>query len=145
MENLLDVARYFLRKNPMYTDKQIQKLTYYAYCWYIVKNNKDANNIQDRLVMQHPEAWIHGPVFYELYEEMTHNRLGFYNRIENLKEETKKFLDKIIKVYGKLTGNQLEDMTHSELPWKEARGDLRPDERSREPLKDNIIFNYYNF
>ena len=144
MEKLLDVARYILRKNPMCTDKQIQKLTYYAYSWYIVKNNSDAKNIQNRLVEQHPEAWIHGPVFYDLYEEMTYNRSEFYSRIENIKEETKTFLDKIIKIYGRYTGNQLEDMTHNELPWIEARNGRRPDERSREPLKDNIIFIYYN-
>lgn len=145
MENLLDVARYIARKNPMYTDKQIQKITYYAYCWYIVKNNKDINNINERLVAQHPEAWIHGPVFYDLYEEMTYNRQMFYDYVENLEESTKKFLDKIIRVYGKYTGNQLEDMTHNELPWKEARNGLRPDERSREPLNDKTIYMYYNF
>lgn len=144
MEKLLDIARYILRQNPGSTDKQIQKLTYYAYCWYIVKNNSDANDIQNRLVEQHPEAWIHGPVFYDLYEEMTYNRNAFYSFVENIKDETKIFLDKIIKVYGRYTGNQLEDMTHNELPWIEARHGKKAHERSREPLKDNIIFMYYN-
>ena len=63
MENIFDVAIYIYRKLPFCTDKQIQKITYYAYCWFIVKNNKDGNNITNRLFDQQPQAWIHGPVF----------------------------------------------------------------------------------
>ncbi len=143
MENLFDVARYILRKNPLFSDKQVQKITYYAYCWYIVKNNENPNNITNRLVMQHPEAWIHGPVFYELYEEMTYNRNNFWTRQENLCDTTKDFLDIIINIYGRYTGNQLEDLTHNEWPWNEARDGLPRDARSREPLKDSVIYSYY--
>lgn len=144
MENLFDVAIYIFRKLPFCTDKQVQKITYYAYCWYLVKNNQDDNNITNRLFEQHPEAWIHGPVFHDLYDEMTYYRRRFLERQENLKQETKEFLDKIISIYGKYTGNQLEDLTHNELPWKEARYDLPPNVRSREPLKDSVIYSYYH-
>lgn len=144
MEKLFDVARYILRKKPLFTDKQVQKITYYAYSWYLVKNNKD-NNIINRLVEQHPEAWIHGPVFYDLYEEMTYNRNGFLARQENLHDNTKDFLDIIINIYGKYTGNQLEDLTHNELPWNEARHGLPNDVRSREELKDEVIYSYYKY
>lgn len=143
METIYDVARYILRKNPTYTDKQIQKLTYYAYCWYIVMYNNDANNINNRLINEHPEAWIHGPVFYELYETMTYNRSEFLDYQENLRDDTKKFLDVIINLYGKYSGNQLEDMTHNELPWIEARTGKMPNERSRNQIKDGIIYFYY--
>ena len=144
MEDLFDIARYILKKNPNYTDKQIQKLTYYAYCWYIVKNNTDSKNITNRLVKQHPEAWRHGPVFYDLFEEMTYNKEEFKKKKENLNDTTKKLLDKIVIIYGKYTGNQLEDMTHHEEPWKEARGYLKEHERSRNPLSDKVIFEYYS-
>lgn len=144
MENLLDVGIYIQRKLHFCTDKQVQKITYYAYCWYIVKNNKDAQNITNRLFEQHPEAWIHGPVFHDLYDEMTYYRKRFLERQEKLSEETKGFLDKIIGIYGKYTGNQLEDLTHNETPWREARCGLPPACRSREQLKDSVIFEYYH-
>lgn len=144
MENLFDVAIYIFRKLPFCTDKQVQKITYYAYCWYIVKNNQDGNNITNRLFEQHPEAWIHGPVFHDLYDEMTYYRRRFLERQENLKSETKEFLDKIVSIYGKYTGNQLEDLTHNEEPWLEARHGLPSNVRSREPLKDKVIFFYYH-
>ena len=109
-----------------------------------MKNNKDANNITDRLFYQHPEAWIHGPVFFDLYEEMTYYRSRFIERKEELGQESKDFLDKIISIYGRYTGNQLEDLTHNEKPWKEARGSISNYERSRTPLNDKIIFEYYS-
>lgn len=145
MEELLDVAKYISEKisDSYWPDKKIQKLTYYAYCWYIAKNNVDENNITKRLFSAHPEAWIHGPVFYELYDEMTYNRRKFFERQVNLSKETKEFLDRIIYFYGGFTGNQLEDMTHCEKPWIEARKNLAAHERSREELKDDVIYSYY--
>lgn len=143
MENLLDVAKYILDNTSCWSDKKIQKMTYYAYSWYIAINN-DKDYISKRLFMEHPEAWIHGPVFYELYYEMTYYRDRFFKREAELRPETKKFLDKIISIYDRFTGNQLEDMTHSELPWNEARNGRAPDERSREPLKDEVIYSYFN-
>ena len=75
---------------------------------------------------------------------MTYYRRRFLERQENLKQETKDFLDKIVSIYGKYTGNQLEDLTHNETPWIEARHGLPPNVRSREPLKDDIIYSYYH-
>ena len=144
MENLLDVAKYIYDKVPACSDKKVQKLTYYAYCWYLVINNLDENNINTRLFEEHPEAWIHGPVFYNLYDEMTYRREDFYRRTINLREETVNFLDNIISLYGEFTGNQLEVMTHSERPWLNAREGILPRERSRMLLDDRVIYNFYN-
>lgn len=143
MEDLLDVAKYMYDKVPGSSDKKIQKLTYYAYCWYIVKHNTDADHITDRLVSEHPEAWIHGPVFDRLFDEMTYNREGFKGRVVSLCKSTEEFLNGIIYIYGKFTANRLEDLTHSELPWQNARGDLDPNEKSRNLIRDDIIFSYY--
>lgn len=143
MENLLDVAKYILDNTSSWSDKKIQKITYYAYSWYIALYNYDKNNIENRLVNEHPEAWIHGPVFYDLYEEMTYRREEFFRRQVNLSGDTKIFLNKIISIYDKFTGNQLEDMTHNELPWNDARNGLLPYERSREKLKDDVIYSYF--
>ncbi len=144
MENIYEIARYFLSKNPFLTVKQVQKLVYYAYSWYIVNNNTDRNSIINRLCAEHPEAWVHGPVFYDLYEEMTYRRQYFeQDRKIDLNINTKSFLDIIYNVYGKYTGNQLEDMTHNEAPWIIARSGLAPNERSRRQLDDAQIYEYF--
>lgn len=144
MENLLDVAKYISDKTSLSTDKKVQKITYYAYCWYIALNNKSKDEINNRLFEQRPEAWIHGPVFYDLYDEMTYYRTRFFNRVAKIELETELFLDKIINIYNKYTGNQLEDMTHNELPWIEARKGIPPYVRSRDIIKDEDIFVYFN-
>ena len=75
---------------------------------------------------------------------MTYFRRRFFDREENLTQSTKDFLDKIINIYGKYTGNQLEDLTHSEMPWKEARIGYNSNERSQRVIKDKVIFDYYS-
>lgn len=144
MEDLLDIAKYIYDNSGFPSDKKVQKLVYYAYSWYIVVNNQKEQNIENRLVKQRPEAWIHGPVFHELFEYMTYKRESFMQREINLTENTKRFLNTIIELYGRYTGNQLEDMTHNELPWQEARGNLPANERSRNLIRDDTIFSYYN-
>ena len=36
--NATTIGKYFLSKNRELTDIQIQKLTYYAYAWYMIKH-----------------------------------------------------------------------------------------------------------
>ena len=145
--NIIDIAKYFLNKNNNLTDKQVQKLVYYAYCWYIVSKNNDANKIDNKLFQESPEAWIHGPVFNTLYREMTYNRNSFLmneNYKVNIDNELKELLDLIYKVYGKYSGNALEALTHSETPWITARNGLNENEKSNRKIDDKIIYQYYN-
>lgn len=132
-----NVAKYFYNQNNDLTEKQIQKLTYYAYAWYLTKYN-------ERLFEESPQAWIHGPVFMSLYKaiqnkEMTKTDIKCIE--EN--ERVKKLLEVIYKVYGKFSGYKLELMTHSEDPWKNARKGYLPDEKSRVEIKDEDILAYY--
>lgn len=146
MENSINVARYFLSKDETLTDKQVQKLVYYAYCWYIVKNNTSKDEIKDKIFDEVPEAWIHGPVFPNLYQEMTHNRKKFLENkdYENMSEDLKEFLDTIFEAYGKYSGNELENLTHSEEPWKRARNGIASNEPSNNKLDDKVIYEYYS-
>lgn len=114
MLNAIIVGKYFLLKNKELTDMQIQKLVYYAYAWYMIKNSGD------KIFEEKPEAWVHGPVFKSLYDSMKSGEFYSEKSNEKLKPEMKKFLDLIYKIYGKYSGNELENMTHSELPWKNA-------------------------
>lgn len=109
------VGKYFYSLNHELTDMQIQKLVYYAYAWYMIKNHKA------KLFDENPEAWEHGPVFRSLYEDMKSGKLKKEEKSDDINSETKNFLYLIYNVYGKYSGNELESMTHSELPWQKAR------------------------
>ena len=142
--NSYNIADFFLTKSEL-TPKKIQKLVYYAYSWFIAFNNQSADQIINVLFDEVPEAWIHGPVFRSLYDSMRYKE--FYN-IEDYKincdQDTKDFLDIIYKLYGKYSGNQLENMTHIEDPWKNARLGKKPNERSTQEISDEDIEKYYS-
>ncbi|CCP88038.1 Panacea domain-containing protein [Candidatus Phytoplasma solani] len=60
---IFDVANYIIKKNKSaITNMKLQKLTYYTYAKYLVENNQPIFN-------EPIEAWLHGPVFPNLYNE----------------------------------------------------------------------------
>lgn len=126
----IDVAKYLLSKAPM-THKKLQKLCYYCQGWHIALFNEEL--FTDRI-----EAWIHGPVITSLYpmyadygwEEIPQNSLQNWKLSKNQLET----IDAVWEAYGKYSGDELEVLSHSESPWKIARGSLKPYEPS-----NNII------
>lgn len=146
MYDIIDISRYFVGKDNELTEIQIQKLVYYAYCWYIIVNNSNKNNISKKLFKERPEAWIHGPVFRTLYNKMKCDKNLFllddkYNN--SLNDDIKSFLDKIFDVYGKYSGNQLEEIAKSETPWIIARNGLSNKVKSKNKINDIVIYQYY--
>jgi uncharacterized phage-associated protein len=125
----LPVAYYFLQRaaseNEPITNLKLQKLVYYAAVWYFTLN--DTRFFNDRI-----EAWIHGPAIPRVYGHF--KEFGFnpivVEGIETLKlpfdDGEKEFLENIWGIYGKYDAAYLEALTHSELPWQEARKDLDP-------------------
>ena len=139
MLNATIIGQYFLSKNLELTDIQIQKLVYYAYSWYMVKN-KDKKIFDEK-----PQAWIHGPVFRSLFDSMKdYRKFSSSTEYESIDKELKEFLDIIYNVYSKYSGNELEKMTHSELPWIKARRGLQLYEFSQNEISDEDIIEYYS-
>lgn len=138
MLNATIIGQYFLYKNSNLTDIQIQKLVYYAYSWYMVKNKGQ------KLFEENPQAWIHGPVFRTLFDSMkNYKNFSKTNEIGEIEKDITDFLDVIYSVYGKYSGNELEKLTHSELPWIKARCGLKPYEFSSNPILDEDIMKCY--
>lgn len=140
MENILNVANYFLKKERM-THKKLQKICYYAQAWYLA--NHDIPLVPNRF-----EAWIHGPVSPDLYSQykgwgwlpiVIDNNIN----ITFLNDSTPRFLDLVYDVYGKYSGDELESMTHQELPWQEARNDCPSNAYCRNPISQNTMKKYY--
>ncbi|WP_321378428.1 Panacea domain-containing protein [Trichococcus shcherbakoviae] len=139
------IADFFLFKGSV-SPKKLQKLVYYAYSWAMVlltETEEELVKIFDEPI----EAWVHGPVVANLYEEF---KTYGYRDIEKAEEcqvdfdeELLDVLEQVWNIYGGFTGNQLEQLTHNETPWIEARKGLGPLDSSRNKINDNIIFTYY--
>ena len=120
------VANWFLNKASM-SHKKLQKLCYYTEAWHQALYNSTL------IKNCHFEAWVHGPVCPELYE--TYKSYGWIDipRLINKPEidhETEEFLEIVYATYGEFSGHQLENITHDEAPWKEAREGLEEYEPS---------------
>lgn len=138
MVNAKLVGQYFLSKNADLTDIQVQKLVYYAYSWYMVKNSGK------KLFDEKPEAWVHGPVFRSLFYAMKdYKNFINFTEIDTIGKGVSDFLEIIFDVYGKYSGNELEKLTHSETPWIKARVGLAPYELSTRNIDDEEILAYY--
>lgn len=142
----LCIAKYFLYKSNgsrySISNKKLQKLLYYAQAWHTVF--KDKPLFKDTI-----EAWIHGPAIRSVYNE--YKKFGFFNinndinlsDIECIKEDTKTLLDDVWKIYGKYDANYLEQLTHSETPWQDARGALDAEMNSTNEINIDSIKSYY--
>lgn len=145
---IFDIANFFRKKGAM-SHKKLQKLVYYAYAWYIALNNESKDKIKTRICKKcRFEAWVHGPVCPLLYGEYSNN-YGLVEKYngklnENISGEIKSFLETIWKVFGKYTGDELESITHSEMPWQNARDALAPYEPSTKQILEADMFIYYN-
>lgn len=138
---VLDVAKAFLNIQPM-THKKLQKLSYYAYSWYYTLYG-------EKLFRTKFQAWVHGPVSPELYQE--YKQYG-WREIEQLNEypislqenpELIGFIHQVFDSYGHLDADELEYLTHIEDPWKVARGDIGDLEPCTNEIDDEVILKFY--
>ncbi|MFA6282303.1 MAG: type II toxin-antitoxin system antitoxin SocA domain-containing protein [Candidatus Omnitrophota bacterium] len=130
------ISEYYLSKEAM-DHKKLQKLCYYAQCWYY-------GLFQKKLMSTDFEAWIHGPVSPTMYHHYKqHSWLPIKNSLNpEIDIDIKEFLDEIFNIYGKFSGEELEILTHSEIPWIRARGTLSPTEPCNNPISYDDMLEY---
>jgi uncharacterized phage-associated protein len=58
-------------------------------------------------------------------------------------QKLRKLLFDILNSYGDLSAKHLEELTHSETPWREARGNLPIEVRSNNIISKTIMQEYY--
>ncbi len=135
---IFEVANAFLSIASM-TPKKLQKLCYYAQGWC-------AGLTGERLFNNELQAWIHGPVSPELYDKYR----GYgYNKIPKIDTEIankklKGIVEQIYRIYGKLDGDELEQLTHQEKPWTNARKGIEAWEPSNEVIKFTDMQEYFS-
>lgn len=155
-----EVAKYLIAKSDnvgdLITNKKLQKLLYYVKAWGIVY-------FQDGIIDDDFEAWVHGPVcraVYNEYKDYKYNPLSIdYNGISS-SEYIKKFrelhginqkendkidlIDAVFNKYSIHTSLELELLSHSELPWINARSGLSPAETGNNVISEIDILEFYS-
>lgn len=121
----IEIAPYFIQKGV--SPLKLQKLLYYAQVWFFVRTGNKL--FEDKI-----QAWIYGPVVYEIWDRfrfMRRSRIIPKNRLQPIDLGViETHLDDVWKAYGHLKGADLVDLTHEELPWKNSRKGLLNDEPS---------------
>lgn len=140
MVRCIDVAHWFLSQESM-THKKLQKLCYYAQAWNCALYNGTP------LFGEDIQAWVHGPVIpalYPYYADYKWNPIPKYeDSLPAFNSDQLEILETVYNTYSEFTGDQLEQLTHSEDPWVEARGDCKPWEISREVISLKSMERYY--
>lgn len=149
MADVYDVANFFLEKSSMST-KKLQKIVYYAYGWTLALLNEDINNLQNKLFINKIEAWVHGPVIPDLYQQ--YKDYGWadipkkdesVSVVSMFNSDELDILNQVWDVYGKYTANELEWISHKEYPWINARKGIPVYSPSSNSIKDEDIFRFF--
>lgn len=144
-DKMLLTISYIFEQMKEVTPLALQKILYFIQGIYMVIFGKP-------LYKEDCMAWIHGPVYeevYDLFRDFKYNPIEdnrfaiFKDRFEELSEQEKKVIDLVINTFGKYSGKVLEDITHEELPWKNARAGYESSEPSREIISKDEIKNYF--
>ena len=139
MASVHDVAAYILANHGPMTAMKLQKLVYYAQAWSLVW---DEEPLFDEVI----EAWANGPVVRELYERHRGQfRVTRWNgNPDALSRAQKESVNAILKFYGKMSSQELSDLTHREKPWADARQGLDPGERANREITLSAMAEYYS-
>ena len=142
---LLAVIAYIFSALHEVTPLTLQKLLYYIQGNYVA--------IYDKPLFDAPcEAWVHGPVYrnvYNLFRDFKYNPIDD-DRFVPLKEsalpltlEAKEVVDRVLDTFGMYSGKVLENITHKEAPWLDARKGFLPDETSHAEISLDAMKSYF--
>ena len=135
-----DVAAHILQREGPMSAMKLQKLLYYSQSWHLVWADRP-------LFREEIQAWANGPVVYEIFDQ---HRGRFSvggswpaGDVSRLGEIEKATIDTVCDHYSKLTGQALSALTHSEDPWRNARGGLPATARSTAVISLESMAGFY--
>jgi len=146
--DVFDVADFFLRRvdtdaGSVMTHLKLQKLVYYAQAWHLVWQGEP-------LVDEEFEAWVHGPVSRRLWERYREHGFDALPIPTNSKDWATVFsaeqlstLHEIWDAYGRYDAKYLEELTHQEQPWMEAREQVAVGAPSTAIISRESMVRYY--
>lgn len=138
-----DVVEYILSQcGGDITHLAMQKALYYVQGFY----NAFTNTF---LFTQDCEAWVHGPVYREIYNRYSSygydpiDSNGMFD-VSVFTDTEKAVIDSVIQNLCCYSGKILERFTHSEMPWLKTRGDLPADAPSDRIISKEDIGEYFS-
>ena len=142
MSTVFDAAAYLYERLGAMSTMKLQKLVYYSQAWSLVFDSR-------KLFEDDIEAWANGPVVRALFDkhrgQYTIGReLLAYGSSDNLDQDAKATIDRVVEAYGHLDANQLIALTHRELPWREAREGVADFARSNNVISTDTMQEYYS-
>lgn len=139
MPHSTDVAEHILQRLGPVPAIKLQKLVYYCQAWSLVWD--DRSLIDDEF-----QAWANGPVAPELYDR----HRGQYDvrtvggNPRTLDDAARETIESVIRFYADKSSQWLSDLTHSEAPWRDARGQVPPGARSNATITREAMAEYYS-
>ncbi|WP_052294744.1 type II toxin-antitoxin system antitoxin SocA domain-containing protein [Acidobacterium sp.] len=112
---------------------KLQKLMYYAQGWYLVLTSQP-------LYSEDIQAWVHGPVIPCLFHRFKPYKWGAID--EKGKQGNPvlhRYLGMLLEKYGRYSAKELEQFTHNERPWIDARAGLAVDEPSTRVITQEAL------
>lgn len=143
------IAQWFLYHCSV-SNKKLQKLCYYAYCWFIVFHNdvEAANDGRITTLCEDKfQAWIHGPVCPKLYYKYRENGWADIPQSKlkpQLTQDIESLLEQVLDAYGGFSADQLEALSHTEKPWQNARRGIGAGEACTNEISTYDILLYYS-
>ena len=134
------LAKVILSYRNDISNKKLQKLAYYVYAWHLTIKGYE---IADMTF----EAWEHGPVCRKLYNNYRNygwSAIPQYKGFVLASDSDIKFVESVISVYGAYSADELENMTHNEAPWNEARHGCARNVASDAVISKDSISRYYS-
>ncbi|QNE38590.1 DUF4065 domain-containing protein [Hymenobacter sp. NBH84] len=135
------------------TNMKLQKILYYLQAWSLAISDDD-------LFDDVPQAWMHGPVYTDVYHKYSHLKAApivapvsrpsvarlpispiAFTSGELVEQE--RILETILESYMPQTAEWLKNQTHREQPWIEAREGLPPMAPSTKYLSKQTMREYY--
>ncbi|GIF23848.1 putative phage-associated protein [Actinoplanes tereljensis] len=134
-----DVAAAVLAQVGPTEAMRLQKLVYYSQAWHLAL-------VDEPLFTEAIEAWRDGPVTVALWERHRGQRTVRSwptGDPERLSLTGTKVVALVCQVYGELSGDDLSELTHNELPWRVARQGLPDHEPSKARIQDDVMKRFY--
>lgn len=139
----IDLAiEYLLNQCEDITPLALQKALYYIQGFYYAF-------YKTFIFTEECEAWVHGPVYRDIYYRYHDYRFDPIQRNDEFDESVfssaeKAILDSVIKNVCCYSGKVLEIFTHSECPWLSARGELSSTKQSNRRIQKDQIGIYFS-
>jgi uncharacterized phage-associated protein len=140
MSTVHDVAALVLERLGPMSAMKLQKLVYYSQAWAVTLLNRP-------LFQEEFQAWAQGPVAHELFA--LHRGRFVVNawpsgNARSLDAEAARLVHQVLAHYGRMSAEELSELTHAEAPWNEARAELPAGHRSAAIISRESMRRFYS-